>query len=229
MKITYVLGNWKSNKTIEEAHAWIDLYMMHKDEISPLVKVIVCPAFHHISLFDKKTFPSSLGVQDLSEFSTGAFTGEIAAKMVKGIVEYSMIGHSERRKLLGETNQQVATKAKNAIENDIVPVVCVSDMDQVRTLQHFIPDYAGKGLILYEPLTAVGTGKAGTPESANAAAKEIIDIIGFVAVLYGGSVIPENVSGFTAQEFISGVGVGGASLNPEQFIQVISAVSRSLV
>lgn len=225
MKNLYVLGNWKSNKNEEEATTWIRTYLQHISELPQTVKVIICPAYHHLSLFDLKTFPSSLGVQDISAYDSGAYTGEIAASMVKGAVQYAMIGHSERRKYLLETDEQVGQKAKKAIENGIIPVVCISDMEQAKKLVGIISDYAGKGLILYEPLTAIGSGQAETPESANAAAKEIIDILGAVEVLYGGSVVPENVLGFTSQLYISGVGVGGASLDAEKFIQVISSVA----
>lgn len=224
MKKLYVLGNWKSNKNKEDAAVWIRTYLQHIRELPQTVKVIICPAYHHLSLFDLKTFPSSLGVQDISEYDSGAYTGEIAASMVKGTVQYAMIGHSERRKYLLETDEQVGQKAKKAIENGIIPVVCISNMEQAKKLVGNISDYSGKGLILYEPLTAIGSGQAETPESANAAAKEIIDIVG-AEVLYGGSVVPENVSGFTSQQYISGVGVGGASLNAEKFIQVISSVA----
>ena len=225
MKNLYVLGNWKSNKTIDEAVAWIDAYVQHSKDISSSVTVIVCPAFHHVRLFDMKTFPASLGVQDISSFDTGAYTGEIAASMLEGLVTYAMIGHSERRKLLGETNETVAAKTKQSLAHGITPVVCVSDMGEVRALKDLVPDFTTKGLILYEPLAAIGTGVAGTPESANAAAKEITEILGPAPVLYGGSVVPENVAGFTNQEYIHGVGVGGASLDADKFIQVISSVA----
>ncbi len=225
MKNVYVLGNWKSNKNPQEAIAWRDIYLQHTNELPKTVKVILCPAYHHLSLFDLSTFPSLLGVQDISSFDTGAYTGEIAASMVKGIVQYAMIGHSERRKYLLETDEQVGQKVKKAIESGIIPVVCISDIEQAKKLCSFIPDYAGKGLILYETLTAIGSGQAGTPESANAAAKEIVDILGAVEVLYGGSVVPENVARFTSQQYISGVGVGGASLNAEKFIKIITNAS----
>ena len=222
MKNTYVLGNWKSNKTMEEAKLWIEGYSANKPVLPENTSVIVCPAFHHLSLFDSHTLGISLGVQDLSLFDTGAYTGEIAASMVKGVVQYAMIGHSERRTKLQETNEQVSKKALQAMAQGIRPVVCVSDMSQVQALHSAIPSYSG--LILYEPVGAIGSGAASTPESADAQAREIIKILGPVEVLYGGSVVPENVSRFVSLPNICGVGVGGASLDALKFIQVISSL-----
>lgn len=225
MKKLYVLGNWKSNKTMDEAAFWIDTYSKKQKNLPENITVIVCPAFHHVSLFDKQTCSVALGVQDISAFDTGAYTGEIAASMLEGLVTYAMIGHPERRIHFSETNEQVAEKVKKVLAHNIKPVVCVSHMDQVRSLRTLVPEYAKNGVILYEPTGAIGTGIAGTPESANNAAKEIINILGNAPVLYGGSVVPENVSGFINEEYISGVGVGGASLDAEKFIQLISYVS----
>lgn len=227
MKNIYVLGNWKSNKTLSDAKKWIETYS--KNVKVPIdVTVIICPASLQISLFQKDVVSAHVGLQNVSAFETGAYTGEIAASMMTGIVEYVMIGHSERRKNFGESDEIVAQKTMNAILAGIKPVVCVSNLDQVKSLQRLVLNFLQTGLILYEPLFAIGSGQADTPESANVAAKEIISVLGAVPVLYGGSVMPDNVGGFTSQEYISGVGVGGASLDPEKFIAVILSASHAI-
>lgn len=230
MKNLYVLGNWKSNKTLEEAKAWIEQFVSRASELPKEVTVIVCPAFHHIPLFDGITFPAHLGSQNISAYAPGAYTGEVAAAMLEHVVEYVMIGHSERRKYQGETDEIVAQKASLVIAAGMKPVVCVSDVDQVRALHARIANFSEKGMLLYEPLSAIGTGQADSPEKANNMAHDITNIIGSAPILYGGSVVAANVGGFTSQEYIAGVGVGGASLDPEKFIQVIvGATARASV
>ncbi len=229
MKKTYVLGNWKSNKTVEEARAWIDTFHTTYTNPAPDTIVIVCPQFIHLPLFTATTFPAAIGAQNISAFPTGAYTGEIAAASLTGLVSHVMIGHSERRTHCGETDSVVIQKVTRAQESGIIPVVCVSEIEQVKALADAVPEFSSKGgMLLYEPLSAIGTGQADSPERANAKAMEIAAIIGEAPILYGGSVVPENVHGFTAQSHISGVGVGGASLDATKFINVIRAAAQTV-
>lgn len=223
MKKLFILGNWKSNKTLQEALAWKQSFTENTHLDLDTITVIVCPAFHHLSLFEGVTY-FSLGVQDLSPFTSGAYTGAISAGMVKDIASYALLGHSERRKHFGETDEIVADKVKQALAVNLRPVVCVSHLDQVKKLKELVPEFTKSGLILYEPLFAIGSGKSDTPENANKTAQEIDNIIPSVPILYGGSVVAENVKGFVTQPYLSGVGVGGASLDPQKFIQLIQAV-----
>ncbi len=220
MKKTYILGNWKSNKTMDEAKEWYSAFTKAMPPNDPDCTVIICPSFHHLPVFVDPPF--ALGVQDLSPFPEGAYTGEIAAKMVSGDVQYALLGHSERRTNLGETDALISRKVERAIETGITPVVCVSSLEQADALRGLVPAFEKTGLLLYEPLSAIGSGNADTPENAGAKAKEIREILP-VPVLYGGSVTPDNVKGFVENEHLSGVGVGGASLDAGKFSRLIAA------
>lgn len=222
MKNIYVLGNWKANKTLQEAVDWEKKFKENLGDLPNYVTLIICPAYHHLSYFLYSKPPYMLGVQDISAYPSGAYTGELSGAMLEGMVTYAMIGHSERRKYFGETDEIVSQKVTQARSAHIKPIVCVSEETQVTSLNKFIPDFANDGLLLYEPLFAIGSGQADTPENANAVAKKLSAILP-VPILYGGSVVPENVRGFIDQEFLAGVGVGGASLDPQKFINLITA------
>lgn len=224
MKKLFILGNWKSNKTLSEAKSWLNEVDAAFPVLPEHVTVIVCPNFLALSLFAEKTHGFSVGTQDISPFETGAYTGAVAASMVKDIVHYAMIGHSERRKYFGETDDVVAEKTKRAIAAGITPVVCVSAVDQVNALSEAAPEFDGKGMFLYEPLFAIGSGTSDTPENADRTAGEIAAVFPNVPILYGGSVTAQNVKGFMNATHLSGVGAGGASLAPETFLSLIASV-----
>lgn len=227
MKMPIVLGNWKANKTIAQARQWIAWFSSHKGQLPIGASVILCPSFHHIPLFVEAGLPMSLGVQDISEFSSGAYTGEVSGDMVSDMVSYTMLGHSERRKYYHETDEIVAEKVTRAIESHLAPIVCVSELSHVTTLKALIPDFSSRGMLLYEPLSAVGSGKPDTPERANNMAKEMMHVMSDVRILYGGSVVPENVRAFVSEEYLAGVVVGGASLDPEKFLLLIKRALES--
>lgn len=225
MKPEYVLGNWKSNKSRDEAQRWISEFQKAYRANQVVLEVIICPAYHHLELFIAAGLPVALGVQDISQFPSGAYTGEISAEMVAGQVKYALLGHSERRKNLGETDEIVAMKVTRALDKGIIPIVCVSDIRQVEALKKLAPNFATTGLLLYEPLFAVNSGNPDTPESANEFALAAGEILQGVRVLYGGSVKPDNVSGYFQQPDLAGVGVGGASLDALTFIRLIDGAS----
>lgn len=227
MKKSYILGNWKANKTMDEAKAWHTQYVANAPTVPESTTIIVCPAFHHLALFDQHTSVYELGAQDISPFENGAYTGEVTGLMMKDLIRYVMIGHSERRKHFGETDEIVAQKVKRANVSGIIPVVCVSDIEQVRRLKQYVPEFGASGLLLYEPLFAIGTGASDTPENANTTAEKIQNSIPSVPILYGGSVTAENVRGFMDQPHLSGVGVGGASLDAVKFSSLIHAAVSS--
>ena len=222
MKQLFILGNWKSNKTIAEAASWKEQFSGLVSSVPSSVTLILCPAFHHLGVFTG-SLPYALGVQDLSPFERGAYTGELSASMVEENVTYALLGHSERRKYFGETDEIIAEKVKQAMAHAIRPIVCVSDVSQAEALKLLVPDFSTTGMLLYEPLFAIGSGKSDSPQNANATAKTISDVLS-VPILYGGSVVAENVRGFTDQEYLSGVGVGGASLDASKFHALIQAV-----
>lgn len=215
--VRWIIANWKSNKTISEALAWID-------EVGPKLsrrenlKVVVCPPFTDIEEVKKTVlvgnYPIIVGAQDISPYDNGSYTGEESARILSEIVDLAILGHSERRQNFGETDQMVAEKVIQAKQFNITPLVCVQDENT--------PLPEGVKLIAYEPVFAIGTGNPDTPDNAERVAsilkgKSQEDM----AVLYGGSVTSENAKAFLQQENISGLLVGKASLDPGEFVKII--------
>lgn len=228
MKSVYVLGNWKSNKTLLEATSWVETFFPSQQNIPEDTIVILCPAFHHLPLFLERKLAIFLGAQNVSPYQSGPYTGEISALMLDAMVTYAMIGHSERRTHFHETNEVVVEKVKRCMEHDIKPIVCVSTFEEVKDLSLHVPEFSRVGILLYELPSAIGTGKADSPENANNIAiqfKQLFDI----PILYGGSVKPENVKEFVSQEHIDGVVVGGASLDAQTFISLIQNASLTVL
>ncbi len=221
-KTIWVVANWKSNENITEALSWVSGVGPRIEKREDL-KVVVCPTFTAIEEVKKAilvgNYPIMVGSQDLSPYEEGAFTGEEAASILKQFVELSILGHSERRQNFGETDQIVAQKVNQALENQIIPLVCVQGVDTP------IPE--GVKLVAYEPVFAIGTGNPDTPEDADNVAKTLKQKYGEnLEVLYGGSVTHENVGSFTSKENLSGVLVGKASLEQEEFIKIVQECMR---
>lgn len=218
MKHTYIIGNWKSHKTISEAREWFATISSYKSQFDNLTDktIILCPPFHLLQLssacIQEYALPFSLGAQDVSPFAMGAYTGEIAAEQIKEFAEYVLIGHSERRKNFAETDEMIAQKVQKALEAGLKPVVCVQGKDT--------PVPQGVTMIAYEPIFAIGTGNADTPEDAEDVLKTFKEK-GFESTIYGGSVNPDNVNSFTSQPSVSGVLPGTDSLDPQLFANVI--------
>ncbi|MBI2597396.1 triosephosphate isomerase [Candidatus Daviesbacteria bacterium] len=223
-KDIWIIANWKSNKTISEALDWVSIVgpqIPKKDNL----KIVVCPAFSVLSELKKAitvgAYPIMLGSQDLSPFEQGAYTGEESASLIKQFVDLAILGHSERRKNFAETDDMVEKKFKQALENNITPLVCIQSEET--------PIPQNCNMVAYEPIWAIstglvntpGVGKADTPEDANKVAKAIRQKYGNnLEVIYGGSVNSQNVKGFITQGDIGGVLVGNASLNPEEFVRI---------
>src|SRR3989338_3809116 len=217
MKNIWIIANWKSNKTISEALDWVSKVGPQIPKAGNL-KVVVCPMFSVLSKVNKAisvgSFPLTVGSQDLSPFGVGAYTGEEPAVLLSQLVELSILGHSERRKNFAENDELVAKKAAQAIENNIIPLVCVQDSQAV------VPD--GFKLIAYEPIFAIGTGDPDTPENADKVAQDIKQKHNqALEVIYGGSVNSQNIKNFIKQENINGVLIGNASLDAAEFIKIV--------
>jgi triosephosphate isomerase len=214
MKRPLIVANWKANMTINQIQEWFVAMMPFEDK-----DIVICPPFHHLSLVKSYLadghLPFKIGSQDVSEFEVGADTGEEPAALLKEVVEYAIIGHSERRKLLNETEDMLIKKVSQARMNNITPIFCIQDEKTP------IPD--GVTIVAYEPVFAIGTGIPDTPENAEQIAKSVKANGKITHVLYGGSVTAENVKHFTAMENIDGVLVGKASLTPDTFIPLIKA------
>lgn len=215
-KTTWIIANWKSNKTTSEALEWISI-VGPKIPRRPNIKVVVCPTVLVLEEIKKEilvgNFPLLVGAQDLSPFEDGPYTGEESARILSEIVDLALVGHSERRQNFGETDQLVAEKVQRARMHDIIPLVCVQDQNAL------IPQ--GTALIAYEPVFAIGTGNPDTPGNAEDVAVVLKAKSGDLDVLYGGSVTSENAKAFLQQQQINGLLIGKASLDPEEFIKII--------
>jgi len=217
MKHLWIVANWKSNKTIQEAVEWTSA-VGSEIEKKDSVNVVVCPPFVAVAevahSVQAGNLPLVVGVQNLSPFDVGAYTGEEAAAIVKDVASLAILGHSERRKNFSETDEMIAMKVTQATGNGITPLVCVQDENTP------VPEDCK--LIAYEPVFAIGSGKPDSPDSANAVAQKLKERLGDdVEVLYGGSVTSENVKNFLEQDSISGVLIGGASLKADEFIKIV--------
>jgi len=244
-----VAGNWKMNKTIRETR---DLLK----EIKPLidsvedVTVVVCPPFVGLAIAKRELEGSQIhvGAQNVHWEASGAFTGEVSAGMLEGLAEYVIIGHSERRALFDETDATVNKKVLAAFAHGLKVIMCVGETlaenqaekttevvtRQVREgLQSVTNDQAEGLTIAYEPVWAIGTGLAATPEGANDVHKKVIrpilrDLFGKdlgdgMLILYGGSVNDKNARELFGQSDIDGGLIGGASLKSASFAAIVEA------
>lgn len=218
----YIIGNWKSNKTTQEALIWInDFAKLYTP--SENTKVIIAPGFMQIpamfKLIRKHNLKLELAGQDISQFQKGAYTGEVNAIQLAEFAQYCLVGHSERRNNFGETDEILAQKVILAKACNIEPILCVQSANTP------IPEEVN--IVLYEPIEAIGSGHADSPEHANHALGQIKTKYSHVHVgIYGGSVKPDNAINIINQPAIDGVGVGGASLKPDLFAEIIKNASK---
>ncbi len=220
----YLVGNWKSNKTLEESLQWFA--EMRAVNIPQETEVVICPPNPYLLHLKSQISNEKLklGVQDVSPFPFGAYTGAIAVEMVKQWAQYAIVGHSERRKYFHESHQDVANKVDRCIEVGITPIVCVDEEYVEAQLAAINDANMAKIIVAYEPLSAIGSGTPDTPDHAVQVALAIKDKAGVdVPVLYGGSVKPENIQSFLSHAEISGALVGGASLDPHAWQDLIAA------
>lgn len=217
--VKWVIANWKSHKTIIESLQWIEVVGPELAQ-RPDVTVVVCPAYTALSemrkVIQSNHWPILLGVQNVSPFVAGAYTGEVAAELLNDLAALTIIGHSERRKSFGETDQLVATKAQLARQAGLQTLICVQGSDT--------PIPADVTLVAYEPPGAISTdgGHPDTPESAAEVAALIRQRVRpDLPVIYGGSVDADNAKQYLTQPGLDGVLVGAASLDPQEFITII--------
>jgi triosephosphate isomerase len=244
-----IAGNWKLNKTIDQAVNFVLELQLLVNEVKG-VEIVVAPAFTALSAVAKALKASSIGVsaQDLYWENSGAFTGEISPEMiVDSGCTYVIIGHSERRQFFGETNRSVNQKVKAALDVGLVPIICVGEMledreadntEQVVTdqlingINGLAASQISKSVIAYEPVWAIGTGKTASPDQA----QEVHALIRFVLttaysaevaesirIQYGGSVKPSNANELLSKPDVDGALVGGASLEAGSFANIVEA------
>lgn len=247
MRKLFIAGNWKMNKTISET---VELVNSLKREVSDIegVDIVICPVFISLSEAADLVIDSNigLGAQNVYWQEKGAFTGEVSPMMLKDAgCKYVIIGHSERRKYFGETNDTVLKKI-NAVQSvGLIPIVCVGETLEERDNKKTIEviekqlqdgfkgineDNLEKIIIAYEPVWAIGTGKTATPEQAEEIHKFIrdwiqekysLDLSEEVRIIYGGSVKASNAKELMSQKNIDGALVGGASLESQLFVELI--------
>lgn len=251
MRKPLVAGNWKMNKTVEQARSLVEELLPGLQKVESVERVL-CPPFTSLMPVSAMLMGSGIGVgaPDMHWEASGAYTGEISPQMVKELCQYVIIGHSERRTYFGETDESVHKKVLAALAVQLTPIVCVGETLNVnkanRTaevvgrqvvdgLKGIQPELFPRVVIAYEPVWAIGTGLAATAEDAVNVVRNIIrpalaglygpDTAQAVRVLYGGSVTSANAAEFFGDE-IDGALVGGASLKPGEFVKIVEAAVR---
>jgi len=249
MRLPMIAGNWKMNTTVSEAIELVNQMRRGLDEIANVDKLI-CPPFVSLAAVRELIKGSSikLGAQNIYFEEKGAYTGEISPLMLADLCEFVIIGHSERRQYFNETGEIVNKKIRVALKAGLKPILCIGERleeneagrtkevltEQLRSSLAEI-DYLGGLIVAYEPIWAIGTGRAATGKQAN-------ETIGFIRrsisklyndeiaqnirILYGGSVTAANATEFMQQPEIDGALVGGASLKADQFLGIVKQTSE---
>ena len=249
MRVPVIAGNWKMNTTISEATELVREIRDSLNEIAGVDKII-CPPFISLSAVKGLIKENSirLGAQNLYFEENGAYTGEVSPPMLAELCEYVIVGHSERRQYFNETDEIVNKKVRAAIKAGLKPILCVGERlaeneagrteqvvgGQLRSSLAGI-DYSPGMMLAYEPVWAIGTGKAATGRQAN-------ETLGFIRntfaqlynpemsrelrILYGGSVTGDNIIEYVKQSEIDGALVGGASLKADQFLSIVKQTSE---
>lgn len=231
----YLIGNWKANKTIEEARSWIAKVKKEKLTIDKRLKVILCPSFIHLSLF-KEEFPQlTLGCQDISQYADGAYTGQVTTRMLSGLVKYVILGHSERRRYFQETVTRVVQKVVQALDNNITPIIAVDQDNWRRQIRALDETMIKKSIIMYEPPEAISQQIGPIGKGEPAPLEEVKEMITKIkgeteapTVIYGGSVKSNNITTFLKEPIIDGVLPGSASLNAEEWIKMVKIANQML-
>lgn len=235
-----IAGNWKMNANFDTADAF-DTAMFNCNKNHPHVDWLICPPHTYIANLTNVY----RGGQDCSNHDSGAYTGEVSASMLSDMgCDYCIVGHSERREIFGETNELVKEKASKAIKNNMIAIICVGEtLTQRESGQEFdtvkqqiveslsSESNADNTVIAYEPVWAIGTGKAATTDDVlkmhgviRDLLKSILDTGDKMRILYGGSVKPSNASELLNLDNVNGALIGGASLKAEDFIAIGKAV-----
>jgi len=252
MRKPFVAGNWKMNMTVEQARGLVADLLPGLQAV-PSVERVLCPPFTALMAVSAMLAGTKigLGAQNLHAKASGAYTGEVSPAMVKEFCNYVIIGHSERRRDFFETDEIVNAKVKAAFGVGLLPIVCVGETleenESGRTtevvtrqvlqgLKDLNPELAPALVIAYEPVWAIGTGRASTAEAADQVIAETIrkplaEMFGreaaeAVRVLYGGSVTGANAAEFFGMPEIDGALVGGASLKPVDFQKIVEAAAK---
>jgi len=247
MRVPVIAGNWKMNKNNDETKKFIQEFEKLMGETE--VEVVICPTFTSLASAAQMLSNSSvkLGAQNMSWEDEGAFTGEVSAEMLLDLgVDFVILGHSERRQIFNEKDEIINKKVVKALEKGLRPILCVGETleeredrkafeivkDQlIKGFDNVSKNEASKVIVAYEPVWAIGTGKTASPEDANEMASFVRSILKElfteaiseeIIIQYGGSVKPANVEEIMNQADIDGALVGGASLKPKDFIEIVN-------
>lgn len=247
MRVPIIAGNWKMNKTVTEGR---ELAQAMRDDLERIqgVDKVLCPPFISLTAVAETVRGSSigLGAQNMFWEEKGAYTGEISPVMLRNLCQYVILGHSERRQYFGETDEGVNRKVKASLAHGLIPIICVGEnlaQNEAGETEVFVSgqvraafsglswDQARGCVIAYEPIWAIGTGKAATAAGANAVIGLTIrgtlaELFGeeaaqAIRIQYGGSVTPGNIAEFMTLPDIDGALVGGASLKAADFIAIV--------
>ncbi|MED3646635.1 triose-phosphate isomerase [Halalkalibacterium halodurans] len=250
MRKPIIAGNWKMNKTVGEAKAFVEEVKGAIPSSDKVDSVVCSPALFLEGLVQKAEGTElRIGAQNMHFEESGAFTGEISPVALSDMkVDYVILGHSERRDMFAETDELVNKKTHAAFAHGLTPIVCVGETleereanqtyDVVKTqvekgLEGLTDEQVKATVIAYEPVWAIGTGKSSSAEDANDVCSYIRKVVtekfsqeaaDAVRIQYGGSVKPANIAEYMAQSDIDGALVGGASLDPQSFLQLLEAV-----
>jgi triosephosphate isomerase len=252
MRQQIVAGNWKMNKTRDEALALAsEIAHMMRDEVRGSVQAVLCVPFVHLTGVGKliENQPNlALGAQNCHQKASGAFTGEISAAMLQSVgVQYVILGHSERRQYFGESNELLREKTDAALANGLRPIFCCGESLEQReagvhfdlvcgqlteSLFHLSAEQFGQVVIAYEPIWAIGTGRTATSAQAQEMHARLRSHIAghygqavadATTILYGGSANPGNARELFAQPDVDGGLIGGASLKSRDFVDIVKS------
>lgn len=250
-RIPLIAGNWKMNLDHLQSIAFVQklAWVLSDARVDfRAVEVAVFPPFTDVrsvqSLISADDLPLTFGAQDISQHDSGAYTGEISGAFLKALeCRYAIVGHSERRSYHGESSELVGAKAAAAVRHSLIPVVCVGEteqdleergasavpVEQLHAALEQIPKPA-EIVVAYEPVWAIGSGQAATPEQAESVAAQLREVVGSTwgadfasstRILYGGSVKSGNIASFMREPNIDGALVGGASLVIDEFAKIV--------
>jgi len=248
MRLPFVAGNWKMNTTVSEAEQLV-VEMIERLDRTEGVEKVLCPPFVSLVPISMMLQGSSikLGAQNMYFEAAGAYTGEISPLMLRELCEFVILGHSERRAYFNETDEMVNKKVRAALKNELKPILCIGERlaenesgkteevvsRQLRKALEGIEtgalNIAKKLVIAYEPVWAIGTGKAASGKQAAATIHFVRDVLAQIwndgiaqdlRVLYGGSVTSANIAEFVSYPEIDGALVGGASLKADEFVSI---------
>jgi triosephosphate isomerase len=249
LRVPLIAGNWKMNTTVTQAASLAKTMLAELDKISGVEKAL-CPPFISLTVIKEiiKDTSIKLGAQNMYFKDKGAYTGEISPLMLADLCDFVIIGHSERRQYFAETDELINKKVQVALESGPTPILCVgeslaeneSNRTQEIITRQVTEDLKGikpdsRLIIAYEPLWAIGTGKAATGKQANTTIALIRDTLcslwdkktaAAIRILYGGSVTGANINEFIIELEIDGALVGGASLKADDFVSIVAQTSR---